>query len=277
MSATRTPARVSPPSSRLRSSTPRSMARNVSMLSSTPLTELTSSATASDVVAAPAGSSERLSRKRFGFTGSFVEAPGKSPVAPALRRRHRRPRLRQGRRLILRVRVLAAEVVALAPDARARNRSPRRLRRGGCVVLHLQAIAHRAHGVVVLVRRRRGLRRVLHRRRRATQGRKREVPGARTAVFEVTGGGRETTAAIERIGPGLGPGLGPVRALEERPTRNALRLGRLGARLRLGGGGARRRRLRLALVLFLEVLGDLEQRVVDADARLLLSVNARRR
>ena len=81
MSATRLPANVSRSSSRSCSSTPRSMARNVSMLSSTPLTELTSSATASDVVA-PAGSSARLSRKRFGFTASFVEALGSLPSPP---------------------------------------------------------------------------------------------------------------------------------------------------------------------------------------------------
>mmetsp|Transcript_6661 Transcript_6661/g.22466 ORF Transcript_6661/g.22466 Transcript_6661/m.22466 type:complete len:281 (+) Transcript_6661:1537-2379(+) len=65
------------------SPTPHSMNRNVSMLSSTPLTELTSSATASDVVPAPSGISDKLSLKRFRFTGRF-DGPSRVRSAAAI-------------------------------------------------------------------------------------------------------------------------------------------------------------------------------------------------
>ena len=277
MSATRTPARVSPPSSRLRSSTPRSMARNVSMLSSTPLTELTSSATASDVVAAPAGSSERLSRKRFGFTGSFVEAPGSRPSPP-------RSAAAIAARASARVGASSSESESspLRSSPSRQTRARETGRRGGSAEEAASSSISRLSRTV----------------RTASSSSCAVGEGCAESSTGDDGRRRGESARFPAPEP---PFLKSPEAVERRPPRSngsdrdwdrdwdpsarskSVRRETLfalvaSARAFASAAAARaRRRLRLALVLFLEVLGDLEQRVVDADARLLLSVNARRR
>ena len=181
--------------------------------------------------------------------------------------------------LILRVRVLAAEVVALAPDARARETGPpRRLRRGGCE-------RPPSPGYRAPCARRRSWARAAraapspHRRRRATQGAKASRFPAPEPPF------LKSPEAVERRPPRSNgsdrdgdDGTGTRR--RARRASDAKRAAPWRGWARAPGPSARRRappppspRARTVL----EVLGDLEQRPVDADARLLLSVNARRR